>query len=192
MSPDAPRLSDPSAGIAPVEGRLVPVFCLALLVASSVLASFAFACATPFAAYAVIAAVMLPLPSALLVLSAAWLINQAIGFGALGYPHDAHTLLWGAAIGVAALLAAFASKAVLRIAPRAASPMALALALAGAYATYEIALSNVTPILGGAGAFTIAIVVRLGLLNLIWLSGLLAVCAACRVVGDVRRRYAAN
>jgi hypothetical protein len=186
------RRSDPSGGIAPLGPRLAPLFCLALLAASSVLASFAFACATPFPAYAVIAAAMLPLPPALLVVIAAWLINQAIGFAALGYPRDAHTLLWGVAIGVAALFATFASKALLRIAPRAASPMALALALAGAYATYEIVLFGFTPLLGGAGAFAAAIVVRLGLLNILWLSGLLAVCAACRVVGDVRRRYAAN
>jgi len=43
-----------------------------------VLASLAFACATPFAAFAALAGAMLPLSAALPVVVAAWIINQAI------------------------------------------------------------------------------------------------------------------
>jgi hypothetical protein len=57
-----------------------------LLTAACALASFAFACATPFAAFAAIAGAMLPLSAALPVVLAAWIVNQAIGFGVLGYP----------------------------------------------------------------------------------------------------------
>ena len=46
---------------------------------------------------------MLPAPAALLVVAAAWIVNQAIGFGALGYPVDADTMLWGLAIGTRGL-----------------------------------------------------------------------------------------
>jgi hypothetical protein len=42
---------------------------------------------------------MLPLPAALLVMGVAWIVNQAIGFGALGYPHDLNTVLWGLVTG---------------------------------------------------------------------------------------------
>jgi hypothetical protein len=56
-----------SARLAPVELRYVPLFCFALLTAACALASFAFACATPYAAFAVVAAAMLPLRPALLV-----------------------------------------------------------------------------------------------------------------------------
>src|ERR1700719_3527926 len=89
--------------LAPVEPRHAPLFCFALLTASCALASFALACATPFAAFAVIAAAMLPLRPALLVATGAWLVNQGIGFGALRYPIDASTIAWGFVIGVAAL-----------------------------------------------------------------------------------------
>src|ERR1700722_19171006 len=100
--------------LAPVEARHAPFFCFALLTVFCALASFALACATPFAAFAVVAAAMLPLRPALLVVTAAWLVNQAIGFGLLRYPIDTNTILWGFAIGAAALVATMASMLVLR------------------------------------------------------------------------------
>jgi hypothetical protein len=192
MSLDVLRLPHASSRIAPVEPRLAPIFCLVLLTAGCVLASFALACATPFAAYAVIAGAMLPLPAALAVITAAWLVNQAIGFGVLGYPHDTNTLLWGFAIGVAALVATGVAKAVLGALSRLATPAALALALVAAYAGYEVVLLAFTPALGGTGAFTLAIIARLGLLNLLWLIGLVAVCAIWRLAGTLRTRHAAS
>jgi len=192
MSLDVLRLPGATNRIAPVEPRLALLFCFALLTAGCALASFALACATPFAAYAVIAAAMLPLPAALLVVTAAWLVNQAIGFGVLAYPHTVNTLLWGLAISIAALAATIASNAVLHALPRAASPLALVLALAGAYGAYEIALFAFTPTLGGAGAFTVAIISRLGLLNAVWLVALVAFCAAWRFAGNFRARHAAS
>src|SRR5271156_6382076 len=114
MSIDILRLpGTPSERLAPVEQRFAPVFCLVLLAGSCALASFAFACATPFAAFAVLAGSLLPLVPALLVMAGAWLVNQAIGYGALGYPLDLHTLLWGLSIGVAALLSTAEAKLLL-------------------------------------------------------------------------------
>jgi uncharacterized membrane protein (DUF485 family) len=55
---------------------------------------------------------------------------------------------------------------------------ALGAALLVAYAVYELVLFAFTPVLGGSGAFTAAVIVRLGLLNVAWLIGLLAVCQA--------------
>jgi hypothetical protein len=175
--------------LAPVEARFAPLFCLFLLIAVCVLASFAFACATPFAAFAVLAAALLPLPAALPVMAAAWIVNQAIGFGALGYPLDANTLLWGFAIGAAALVSTAASKLVLRSLPRTGAPAALGLAMVAAYAAYELVLFAFTPILGGAGAFTLAIVTRLGLLNLLWFIGLMGACTVLRSLTAFRRRH---
>ena len=174
--------------LAPVEAGVAPLFCLVLLTVACALASFAFACATPFAAFAVVAAAMLPLPTALLVMFTAWVVNQAIGFGALHYPLDLNTLLWGLAIGAAALVATAASKLVLRSLPRVGSPVMLSLALIGAYAAYEVVLFSFTPVLGGAGAFTLAIVGRLGLLNLPWLIGLVAACEVFRLLNPTSRR----
>jgi hypothetical protein len=173
--------------LAPVEPRLAPLFCLALLVAACGLASFAFACATPFAAFAVVAAAMLPLRPAFFVVAAAWLVNQAIGFGVHGYPVDAHTIAWGGVIGAAALFATATAALVLHALPRAGNVVALVVAWVAAFAAYEIVLLAATPFLGGAGDFTAAIIGRLGMMSLIWLVGLVTVCDVASVVTSPRR-----
>ncbi len=182
-----PRNVNASARLTPVEVRRAPLFCFALLTIACALASFAFACATPFAALAVIAAAMLRLRTAILVVAAAWLVNQAIGFGLLGYPVDANTILWGLVIGAAALAATAMSALVLRSLPQTTNPVALGSALMGAYAAYELVLLAATPILGGAGDFTMAIVGRLGVLSILWLIGLVAACEVVRLLTATRR-----
>ena len=180
--------SDAPARLVPVEQRFAPLFCFALLTSACALASFVFACATPFAAFAVVAAAMLPLRSALLPVTGAWLVNQAIGFGVLHYPVDANTIAWGFAIGAAALAATAMASLMLRALPRNVTPVALAFALFGAYVGYEIVLFTVTPFLGGEGAFTATIVARLGALSALWLVGLVAVAEVCRFVLNTRQR----
>lgn len=192
MAIDVLRLPVAPNRIAPVEPYLAPAFCLVLLVASCALASFALACATPFAAFAALGAAMLPLPSALLVVGAAWLVNQAIGFGVLHYPIDAGTILWGVVIGAAALAATLIAKIVLRVLWRSAAPVGLALALLAAYCAYEFVLFAATPVLGGAGNFTAAITIRLGLLSVVWLIGLVAVCELVRRLDPLRRGRTAS
>lgn len=171
----------------PVEARHAPIFCFALLTVSCALASFALACATPFAAFAVIAAATLPLRPALLVVTGAWLVNQSIGFGALHYPINASTIAWGFVIGAAALAATAASAAVLRALPLNRTPLVLALTLICAYGADELALFTATPFLGGAGAFTVKIVARIGLLNLVWLIGLVIACEIVRLLNPFGR-----
>jgi hypothetical protein len=166
----------------PVESRYAPLFCFALLTIACGLASFVFACATPFAAFAVVAAAALPLQSALLAVTAAWVVNQAIGFGVLHYPVDMNTILWGLVIGMAALAATVTSTIVLRMLRRNGTPVALGFALIGAYAAYELVLLAATPLLGGAGGFTTAIVGRLGVLSVLWLIGLVAACEVFRLL----------
>jgi hypothetical protein len=110
---------------APVDARVAPFFCLLLLAVSCGLASFAFACATPFAAFAAFAGATLPLSAALPVVVAAWIVNQAIGFCVLGYPVELNTFLWGFAIGAAALIATAVSTLVRRL-PSIGRPVELA------------------------------------------------------------------
>ena len=178
--------------LAPVEARHAPLFCFALLTVSCALASFALACATPFAAFAVIAAAMLPLRPALLVVTGAWLVNQGIGFGALHYPIDGNTMLWCAVIGIAALAATAASSAVLRALPQSGTPLILAPALICGYGIYELVLLAATPFLGGAGDFTAAIVAQIGFTNIAWLIGLVAACEIVRLVNPSRRGHIAS
>jgi hypothetical protein len=176
----------------PVEPRHAPIFAFALLTACCALASFALACATPFAAFAVVAAAMLPLRPALLVVTGAWLVNQVIGFGVHHYPIDASTIGWGFVIGTAALAATAAAAVVLRALPANRTLPMLPLALVGAYAAYELVLFAATPFLGGAGAFTLAIVSRIGLSNLVWLIGLVAACEIVRLLNPYNRGHAVS
>jgi hypothetical protein len=171
----------------PIEQRYAPLFCFGLLTISCALASFALACATPFAAFAVVAAATLSLRPALLVVTGAWLVNQTIGFGALHYPVDASTIAWGFVIGAAALAATAASTVTLRAVARMRWPLALGLALVCAYGSYELVLLAATPFLGGAGAFTPDIVGRLGLLSFAWLIGLVAACEIVRLLNPFRQ-----
>jgi hypothetical protein len=186
MAINVPPLPADRFRLNPVEPRHAPIFCFALLTVSCAIASFAFACATPFAAFAVIAAAMLRLRPALLVVTGAWLVNQMIGFGVLHYPIDASTIAWGFVIWVAALAATAASTIVLRTLPLNWAPLVLALTLICAYGAYELSLLAATPLLGGAGAFTMAIVARLGLLSAIWLIGLATVCQIVRLLNPFR------
>jgi len=186
-------LNVPSASrLEPVEPGHAPLFCFALLTVSGALASFALACATPFAAFAVIAVAMLPLRPALLVVAGAWLVNQGIGFGALHYPISMNTMLWGLAIGLATLAATAISAAVFRWLPRSRTPLSfalvLALALACGYGAYELVLFAATPFLGGTGSFTAAIVSRVGFSNLRWLIGLVLACEIVGLLNPIRRR----
>jgi hypothetical protein len=176
----------------PVAPRLAPVFCFALLTLSCALASLALACATPFAAFAVVAAAMLPLRKALLVTAGAWLVNQGIGFGVLLYPVDASTIAWGVVIGAAALLSTAAASAALRKLPQGRAPLMLAVTLIAAYAAYEIALLAATPFLGEEGAFTAAVVARIGMISAVWLAGLVVACEIVRLLDPFGRQSAVS
>jgi hypothetical protein len=176
--------------LAPVQRRYALMFGFVLLVTASALASLAFACATPFAAFAVIVAAMLP--------------------GAVGPPGRCCSLarqsrnwvriaslsnrsqhpVWGLTIGVAALASTVAATWILNAVPRAAGVASLGLAFIGAYAAYEIVLYAVTPILGGAGAFTAAVVARLAILNILRTMALIAVCATTSLLSTLRHRRA--
>ena len=81
----------------------------AFLIISTAVGSLAFACATPFAAAAAVAALTLPARAALITALGVWLGNQAIGFLLLGYPLTANCLAWGPALGGSALLATAAA-----------------------------------------------------------------------------------
>jgi hypothetical protein len=62
----------------------------------------------------------------------------------------------------------------------------------GRGASYELVLFAFTPALGGAGSFTLAVVARLGFLDLLWLVGLVAACEVFRLLNAIRRRQMAS
>src|SRR5215470_14273540 len=148
------------------------VWCVVLLVAGCASASLVFSCATPFAAFAVLVAAALPLRSALAAIAAVWLVNQAIGFGLLGYPRTLDTAAWGVALGAAAAIATVIAAAMFSRLAAVGRLATYPLALIASLAAYELALLAVTPALGGGDAFTTEIVGRIAFLNAVWLAGL--------------------
>ena len=177
-------LKQPSRSAALVGGDLPPfvvnALCLALLGTACALASLVFACAAPFAAFATVAAAMLPLRSALFTTGAAWLINQAIGFGILNYPIDANTIAWGGVILAAALGGAVAACFVLHN-TRGNSVVAPAMAFVAAFTAYELLLLAATPLLGGHEALAPVVVARIAGLNLVWFLALVVTAQIMRM-----------
>lgn len=148
---------------------------IVLLAGASVGFSLVFACATPFAALATLAVRTMTRREALLVVLATWLANQAIGYGLLDYPRTADSFGWGAAIGVAALLAAVAAMAVGREPLRTGPVFATALAFAAAFAVYQLVLLAAALVLpASAAAFAPAVLLEVLMVNALALAGLLA------------------
>ena len=175
-----------SVGLVARQTWFVPV----MLVVISAVSSWEFACITPFVAFAVAAGYALSVRAALLTMTVIWLVNQAIGFTALGYPWTIDTILWGFAIGAAALLAALLACTTLRSGLRY-DVTAIGAAFVLALGAYEGGLFLVTFALGGQDAFTPAIVGHVALLNLGWTVGLVGTYEILRYSGAItaqRRR----
>jgi hypothetical protein len=148
---------------------------LGLLVLISAAITIVFTCVTPFAAFAVIAAVSVPRRDAVLLAIALWLTNQAVGFGLLHYPWAAPTLAWGVALGVAAVLGTLAALWTFR---RLGSLPSLARSVAAfgvAFAFYQLTLFAVAAMwLGGTDMFAPGIVSQVLVINAVTLLGLFA------------------
>ena len=119
---------------------------IALLTAATFLGSFVFACATPFAALGAAAALNMRKRDAFALTGVNWLVNQIVGYGFLHYPVDAYSITWGAAIGVAAMIAtavAIGTVSITRALPWAVSAVAT---FAVAVGVYELSLYAVTAV----------------------------------------------
>ena len=154
----------------------------ALLVLASAVGSLAFACVTPFAAFAVASAYALSSRTALLTVGVIWFTNQLVGFAFLDYPWTVDTALWGLAIGAAALLATALAWMVMRL-WHLNIGIAVGMAAVAAFGTYEATLFLVSLLLGGQEAFAPAIVGRIALLNLGWAAALLGGYEMLRYAG---------
>jgi hypothetical protein len=163
------------------------------LVVISAVSSWEFACITPFVAFAVAAGYALSARAAVLTVAAIWLVNQAIGFAVLNHPGTVDTIVWGFAIGAAALLAAVLACATLRFELRN-NVTAVGGAFVLAFGAYEGGLFLVTFALGGQDAFTPAIVGHVALLNLGWTVGLVGTYEILRYSGAItaQRRRASS
>jgi hypothetical protein len=174
--------------------RIRRVAWIGLIIVAGALFSFHFACAAPFAALAAIAAVNMTKRDAVAAVVGVWFVNQAIGFGVLGYPWDVSTLCWGAAILVAALLSLLAATAVAARFPNMGSPALNAATFLIAFTAYEAAIYGATFPLGGAdAAFAWPVVEQVSTIDLVSLLGLMVLHRAALAIGlaaPAQRRFA--
>ena len=145
-----------------------------LLAVAAVGGSLAFACITPFAAFAALAAETQRPRAALATLALIWAANQAVGFAFLDYPRDASTMLWGLAILVAALLATCAACFVVARLDHMRRWQRLGLAFLAAFAVYELALLGPSLFTGESANFAPGIIGDLAWIDLAWLAGMAA------------------
>lgn len=148
----------------------------ATLIAATILSSFALACAVPLAGFAAAAALTASRREALLLTSAIWFANQAMGFLFLHYPTDSMTLFWGGALGVIALLSCESAGMLARRFHGFAGGVAAFLA---SFVVYESLVLLITAATGpGVDHFTAPVVSRIFIVNLAAFAGLLMLKAA--------------
>ena len=107
--------------------------------AAVTLFSFALACATPFPALAALAALHLRRSDALVLTGIAWVANQAIGYGFLGYPQTWDSFAWGGVIGLSALAATAVAIGAETLTRRAGRLAAAVVSFTAAFIAYEAA-----------------------------------------------------
>jgi len=144
---------------------------IALVAALSVGGSYVFTCAAPLAAVAALAATRMDRASGLTLVVAAWIANQAVGYGLLDYPQTAESVAWGCAIGLATVAGFFAARRV----PDGGSKLAqVAGAFLAAFVVYELALYAAGLVIGGSeGVFSAEIVGEILTINVVAFVGLL-------------------
>ncbi|MEM0899904.1 MAG: hypothetical protein AAGI92_08135 [Pseudomonadota bacterium] len=130
-----------------------------VLITVAILFSFALACGMPFAGLAAIAAITLAPRNAFVLSALGWLANQIIGFGFLGYPLDAMTFAWGAALGLSALTATGAATFILNKTNNAAKLLQWGSAFMAAWVAQQATVFAASLVLGGtATAFAPSVV----------------------------------
>ena len=129
---------------------------IVLLTAASLMTTWALACMTPFAALAALAATHMRSRDGAALMLVSWGVSQGVGFGLLHYPHDATTIAWGVALGLAALGAvggAYLALSMLRTDNLAAR---LSVAFVAAFVSFKLVLVVGDVVLGSPFSSTVA------------------------------------
>ena len=175
---------DDRLGSSPIERAIW----IALIVAGGICLSTFFACVTPFAALATLAALKLDRRDAIAVIGLVWLANQAVGYGLLGYPWTWDSVGWGLAIGASSALAVAAAMALSTTRP---APLAVSLPFVAAFTAFESGLYVANFLLPGTdGAFGAAIISHVFLINAVALCGLMAAYQLAMLAGHLTRPQA--
>lgn len=169
----------------PEPNRAGRALCLVLIVSSGVCLSTFFACATPFAAFATLAALKLGRRDMITVIGLVWLANQTLGYGLLDYPWTWDSAAWGLAIGASAGLATVAAQALSTNRP---APLAISLPFVAAFAAFESGLYGAGVVLSGSeSAFSAPVVGHVFLINAVAFYGLMAIYHSATLVGHLAR-----
>lgn len=156
-----------------------------LIITSGICLSTFFACVTPFATLATLAAMKLGRRDAVAVVGLVWLANQAVGYGYLGYPWTWDSAAWGMAIGISSGLAILAASG---LCPTRPAPLAISLPFVAAFATFELGLYAAGFVLPGSdSAFSASVVGHVFLINAVALFGLLATYHLAMLLGRLTR-----
>lgn len=159
-----------------------------LLTAASVFVTLGMACATPFAALATLAALHMSRRDGLALIGIAWLADQAVGYGLLGYPRTSNSFAWGVILGVGAILALLAGQVLTDHLRDRSLMVAGAAAFAGAFVAHQVVLFAATAgLASGSEAFSLPIVGWLLRVNLLSLAGLLVLYRLAVWIGLVTR-----
>ena len=145
---------------------------IALIATSGICLSTVFACATPFAALATLAALKLGRRDTACVVGLVWIANQAVGYGLLGYPRTWDSAAWGLAIGASAACAILAARGLSTMRQ---APLAVSLPFMAAFTAFELSLYVAGFALPGTeGAFSVAVIGHVFLINAVTLCALMA------------------
>lgn len=155
-----------------------------ILTLAAIGATFALSCVTPFAALAVALLGTVGLRASVRIMIAVWLANQVIGFGFFHFPHTGNTLLFGVAIGGAAVVTTIVAFAAMKYTSSRSSPLRLCVALLLSFAAYETTLLAAAVFFGDLETFRPSIVAQLALINALSLVGMIVLnevtAALCR------------
>jgi hypothetical protein len=147
---------------------------IALLTIAAIAGSFVFACATPFPALAVLAALHMNRREAFILTGVVWIANQVVGYGFLHYPQTWDSFAWGIAIGVAAMIATAIAAGTERGVRRHGRVAAMLASFAAAFVGYEFALYAATWALpADPSAFGLPVVLYVLRVNAVACAGLL-------------------
>ena len=162
---------------------------IGLIVAASIASSLVFACATPLAALATVAAVTMDRRGALRLVAVAWLANQVVGYAVLGYPRTLESYAWGVALGAGALVALAAARLIAGVLSATGELVRVLIVFGVAFVVYESALLAAALVLRtGTEAFSSPIVLRILEVNTVALVGLLTLHWLGTLVGLARPR----
>ncbi|HTU70850.1 MAG TPA: hypothetical protein VMF11_11085 [Candidatus Baltobacteraceae bacterium] len=115
-------------------------------------------CIVPLAAIAAVTASALRLRDGLLLVAGVWFANQFIGFAVHGYPVNANTLAWAAALALGTGAAFFVARAVKH-------PL---IGFASAFAAFELVLMLFSVPLGGWDAYAPRVLFEVFAVNAVW------------------------